>query len=114
MMGGARGMMFGDHAAAAEQWLHDIKAQLGITADQETVWKEFSGNVQSRAQSMNDRHREMAGGENTEGFIDHFDRMQAGALHLQSVASSARKLYASLTPEQKAQADSLIRGGCRF
>ena len=112
MPGGAQGMMFGDHTAYAEQRLENFKAQLDITSEQEKAWSTYAETARGQAEAMNARHQTMAGGGKGSGFTEHFAQMQAGAAQMEAVAAAAKELYAVLTPEQQAQADSLTTGGC--
>jgi hypothetical protein len=109
-MGGPQGMMFGDHAAYAEQRLENFRTQLNITPEQEAPWNAFADTLRAQATAMNARHQAMAGAR--PGFTEHFAHMQAGAAQMGAVAEAAQALYAALSPEQQARADSLTTGGC--
>jgi Spy/CpxP family protein refolding chaperone len=101
------GPMFGDPSARAEQHLTYLKGQLNINAAQESPWQAFADAVKQQAQTMVAMRASMQSpvGTATERMDQRIAFMKLGLDNMQAVDSAAKRLYAVLTPEQKAVFD---------
>ncbi len=110
--GGGRGMMMGGFSGAyAGQQLDDLKSTLGITADQETAWKQYADAVKARADLMQSHRQQMF----TDGPVTPDQRLafhQQGLDQLQQVTTARRDLYNVLTPQQRTTADTYTGWPC--
>ncbi|MCG6942199.1 MAG: Spy/CpxP family protein refolding chaperone [Thiohalocapsa sp.] len=110
MMGGPGMMgpgMMGASVKDTEQWLADVKQQLGITASQEDAWKGYKQAVTNQSALMNAHHETMWNGQAIGG--NEFAQMrQQGWQTMQQTGQAANTLYQSLTPEQQAKARGLL------
>jgi LTXXQ motif family protein len=101
------------HWAAARETILDaklagMKAELGLTADQEKLWSPFESAVKdadkSRMEAIGQRMRMSAQGERMSP-IDHLDamadRLSQGAANIKKIADAAKPLYDSLDESQK-------------
>mgnify|MGYP001590135443 CR=1 FL=1 len=114
MMGGGMMGMMHNHPDGS---LAFLKAELAITAAQETVWKSYTDqlreNIKQHRPGMQMMHDPAAA--KPAGWIE---RMSAGeariSAHLEAIKKirpAAEALYAALSPEQKKKADYLMPGG---
>jgi hypothetical protein len=109
MMRGAMhgGMM--DPGARVEQRLTRLKSELKITAEQEPLWQAFAEKSKSEAgkgmQGMRERMQDSKPVSAPDRLAQMQGHMKERLVALESVSESFNRLYAGLTPEQKATAD---------
>lgn len=109
MMRGAMhgGMM--DPGARVEQRLTRLKGELKITAEQEPLWQAFAEKSKSEAgkgmQAMREHMQDSKPVSAPERLTQIQGHMKERIAALESVSESFNRLYAGLTPEQKAVAD---------
>jgi len=111
---------FGPAAAAAgpvartEQRLSYLRNALKITPEQETAWNAYAEQAKARASSMQAlREQRPAVSQSTiERIEQRAEHMNLRAKQVTAKSAALTKLYAALTPEQKAVAD-LHFGGHR-
>lgn len=117
---GGHGMMMGMMGGGyTEGSVAFLKAELGITAQQEAVWKPFAEALRSFGATMHGpRHGRQAAPvqqPQSQTLPDSLETrvgwMEGHLAALKTLSSTAKPLYAALTPEQKAKADDLL-GGC--
>jgi len=107
MMGMMGPGMMGASVANTEQWLADVKQQLGITASQEDAWKAYQQAVTNQSALMNAHRETMWNGQTISS--DQFAQMrQQGWQTMQQTQQAANDLYQSLTPEQRSKAGGLL------
>ncbi|MCU7959968.1 MAG: Spy/CpxP family protein refolding chaperone [gamma proteobacterium symbiont of Bathyaustriella thionipta] len=111
MQGHQGGRMQGDPMAMAEQRMSRMKNTLGISAEQEPAWKNFSDAMKQKAALMR-AHRATMGGSTPISGEQRFAMRQQGLQQMQKTNTAASELYKSLTPEQRARADQMM--GQRF
>ena len=116
-MGPGHGRMAGvDPVTMADSRLADMKAQLQITAAQETAWQEFAATAKQQAASMQAARAQMwdSAGTAPERMALRTQMMQQRTAGMTTMTNALTAFYAVLTPEQKAIADqSFERGGHR-
>lgn len=114
MMGGMHGpgpmagnMQAGGPSAMAESRLAYLKAELKITADQESAWQAFSGKVRQQAEAMQAMRGKMqnVAGSVPERMDQRSEMMRQRMGAMDSMNAAMKDLYAVLSPEQKAIAD---------
>lgn len=106
-MGRQAGMKF-DPAQRAERHLAFLKSELKITADQEPLWLAFADKTKGEAGNGYTAMREQMADEKLtapERMAKMQTLMQERLTAMQGVHESFNRLYAALTPEQKATAD---------
>jgi hypothetical protein len=94
-----------------EERLDYMKYKLGITAEQEPAWKEFTKTLQDKFAKKRDR-RENRGEQKT--VTDKVKMMREGAEQMIQTANAIEKFYATLTPEQQKIADEMSPMGNRM
>lgn len=111
MRGGMMGMMqmHPDGSAAF------LKAELGITDAQNTVWTAYTGQLMPLIRKHQDTMQTMQGsGAKPRNWIERLSDSEAMlSEHLEAmkkIRPAATALYAALTPEQKKKADALMPG----
>ena len=108
-MTGERGGMMFDHV---EGRLAFLKTELKITDAQMPQWNRFADTLRSTATAMNGTHQQMMqGGMPTTllARLDLHEKMLSAHLEaLKGMRAALDPLYASLSDEQKKQADELI------
>lgn len=101
------GMM--DPAARVEQRLGRLKGELKLTQQQEPLWQAFAEKSRAEAgkaaQAMRDRMADEKPLSAPERMALMQSRMKERVAGLESVNESFKRLYADLSPEQKAAAD---------
>lgn len=125
MMGGGCGMMAGGFAADGELDTYVdgrvafLEAELGITQDQQGVWKDYADALRSNADvmvAMHGRMRDAVGGQDTAptAWLDlHIEMMKSRLAALEALKPATEALYVALTPEQKQKANRLLPAmGC--
>lgn len=122
MMGGMMGRGGGAGAGPAmlpfehvEGRLAFLKAELAITAEQETAWTAFAEAARTNAAALRDHHRSMtADATPPADFPARIDRHLAMmTTHLEALKrleAAVDPLYAALSEDQKKQADALMTG----
>ncbi|MDO8837515.1 MAG: Spy/CpxP family protein refolding chaperone [Parvibaculum sp.] len=120
MMGGGCGMMMGgwsgdgDIETYADGRVAFLKAELGITDDQQAVWNDYADALQSNAGvmvSMHRRMREASGQQDAtpSGRLDfHIEMMKSRLAALEALKPATEALYGTLSAEQKLKADRLL------
>ena len=99
---------------AAEDRLADLKVELGITAKQEGAWNAFVESVKQRDESRQawfEKRREQGPAASLPERLaqrDEFFKQQQA--ERQATSEALTKLYAELSPEQKATADRHFGG----
>jgi len=113
---GMRGMKGGsmqggmkDMGARAEQHLTKFKSELKLTAEQEPLWQAFAEKKKAAAgkgmQAMQGRMKDDKPVSAPERMAQMQGMMKERLATMESVSESFNRLYAALTPEQKATAD---------
>jgi hypothetical protein len=101
------GMM--DPGARAEQRLSRLKSDLKLTAQQEPVWQAFAEKSKAEAgkgmQAMRERAKDDKPLSAPERMVQMQNLMKERVAAMESVNDAFGRLYAALTPEQKAAAD---------
>jgi hypothetical protein len=101
------GMM--DPAARAEQRLTQLKDVIKPNAQQEPLWQAFAEKSKAEAEKGYKAMRERASQDKTMTAPERMAQMQNSmkdrAASMESVNESFKRLYAALSPEQKAVAD---------
>ncbi len=107
-MGPGHGRMGGgDPSVMAESRLTEFKAQLKISAAQETAWQAFAAQAKQQATAMQAMRAQMSQGAATapERMAQQTAMMQQRSSAMAARNSAFSALYGVLTPEQKAVAD---------
>ena len=98
----------------ADEGLAALKAELGITAKQDSAWQAFADNAkkqQETRQAWFAKMQEARGQGSAPEFLalqtEHMKQRQA---EMAANAAALKDLYATLTPEQKAIADQRFGG----
>jgi len=101
------GMM--DPGARVEQRLTRLKSELKLTAEQEPLWQAFADKSKAEAakgaQAMRERIKDDKQISAPERMAQMQGIMKERVAAMESVGESFNRLYAALTPEQKAAAD---------
>lgn len=104
MQGGAM-----EPGARAEQHLSRLKEQLKLSTQQEPLWQAFAEKSKAEAEKGYKAMRERASQDKTMTAPERMAQMQNSmkdrAASMESVNESFKRLYAALSPEQKAAAD---------
>lgn len=120
MMGGGCGMMTGGFGADEELDTYVdgrvafLEAELGITQDQQGVWKDYADALRSNAEAMGSMHGRMRGAMKRQdaaptAWLDlHIEMMRSRLAALEALKPATEALYVALTPEQKQKADRLL------
>ena len=124
MMGGGmgygpmgRGMgpqAWGNPAAAAEWRLSGLKAELKITAAQESAWKTFADQAKQQAEAMQKLMTTVQGSAQAtapERLELRNQVMKQREEQMANGTAAFKELYAALSPEQKALADQRVGFG---
>lgn len=115
---GGHGMMMGMMGGGyTEGSVAFLKAELGITAQQEAVWKPFAEALRSFGATMHGPRtgRQTQPQPQAQTLPDSLQArvgwMEGHLAALKTLSNAAKPFYAALTPEQKTRADDLL-GGC--
>ena len=103
---GGRG--YANFGAAVDGRLADLKAQLGITAKQESAWKAYAEQVKTQATSMQAWHTAMwsnAQGTAPERLAQRDALMKQRLAQHEAMTAAFNDLYKTLTAEQRAIVD---------
>jgi len=108
------GMGFGASPEAAENRLDGLKAELGITAQQEPAWQAFVKSVKQREESRSAwfaKQREArAAGSLPERLAQRDEFFKQQQAERQASTAALKEFYAALSPEQKKIADERFGG----
>lgn len=104
----------GNPAAAAEWRLSNLKAELKITAAQESAWKTFADQSKQRAETMQKLMTSVRG--STQATAPERLELRAQVMkqrdeQMANGTAAFKELYAALSPEQKALADQRVGFG---
>jgi hypothetical protein len=105
---------WGNPAAAAEWRLSALKAELKITAAQESAWKVFADQTKQQAEAMQALMSTIQGGAQAtapERLDVRNQIMKKRQEQMEKGAAAFKDLYAVLSPEQKALADQRVGFG---
>lgn len=109
------GMMMGLMGGYTEGMVAFLKAELGVTAQQEALWSSFATALRQFGASMpgHQMQKQLQTQQQPlpEMLASRIGWMETHLAALKSLRDAATPFYAALTPEQKAKADSLL-GGC--
>ena len=98
----------------ADEGLAGLKAELGITATQDTAWQAFANNAKQQNESRQAWFTKMQEARSTgsapEMQAQQAEFMQQRQVEMEANAAALKDLYATLTPEQKAIADQRLGG----
>lgn len=109
---GGPGKHRGDPGARMTQRLENLKAELGLSAEQQPAWTAFANAVNEQIAAMQAHRaqmREQAAVTAPERMKSRIAFMQERAASMGKVQQAFEELYAKLTPEQKAKADRTAR-----
>jgi hypothetical protein len=113
MMGGS---MMTDYGPRMEGRLAYVKAELGITDAQTSVWDAYASAIRARGETMQSMHKDMMqamqSGSAMNRMDAHIKAMEAMVEKLKALKPATEALYAVLTDDQKKKADQLLGGGC--
>lgn len=115
--GAGRGGMWSNPTAAVEGHLAALKTELKITPDQEMAWQAFTTNARQQADAMIAKRKQMFSQAPAttlsapERMAQRTEFAKQGVASLELMSAAVRDLYAVLTPEQKALADSHLARG---
>lgn len=115
MMGGY-GPGFGMMGAwgNVEEGLAALKAELGITAKQDSAWQAYADNVKKHQQTrqawFEKMHEARSAGSAPERLEQHTEFMKQRQAEMEANVSALKNLYATLSPEQKEIADQRFGG----
>ena len=109
--------MMGGGASHSEGRIAFLKAELGITDAQKSVWEAYAAQVKANLQSMQGMQATMTKMASAKTPGERLDAtiaaMEARSKTLKDMKPALTALYAALTAEQKAKADQLLTGmGC--
>ena len=121
MMGGygpGHGMrpqgMFNGYPGNVENGLAALKAELGITAEQDSAWQAFTKNAERQNENRQAwfarMHEARGTGSLPERLAQQTEFMKQRQAEMEANAAALKDLYAALTPEQKAIADQRFGG----
>ena len=112
MGGGSTGMMGGSWNTGT--YLDGLKTQLAITPNEEPAWKEYADTVSGVGEQMHGLHQTMFELMGTASWQERRNLMnqmfQTRQQAFATVQEAATKLMATLSPAQKAKAQSILPG----
>ena len=117
MMRGGIGGMGGKMAAHAEGRIAFLKAEIGITEAQQSVWDGYAGAVRNNLANMQSMHETMMKAMSAKSAVERLDQHIAGMegriAALKEIKTPLGALYDALSGDQKKKADDLLTGmGC--
>ncbi len=102
-----------DAAARVEEHNKQLHDELGITAQQQPQWDQFTqvtrDNAEAMREAFSDRGAKLATMTAAENMQSYATLAQVHAANMQKLAASFQTLYDSFTPEQKQAANALFR-----
>jgi Spy/CpxP family protein refolding chaperone len=107
-MGYGYGRGYANSGAAFEGRLADLKAQMNITAKQESAWQAYAEQVKVQAESMQAWHAAMwnnAPATAPERLAQRDALMKQRLAQHEAMTAAFNELYKTLTPEQRAIVD---------
>lgn len=110
---GGHHMRHGDPRAFLQYRLTALKDDLKITPSQEKDWQDFAGKateIGNRAIAAREKIREKPEQTVPERLDQRTQFMKQRLADMEQISAAAKKLYAALTPEQKAIADKELDG----
>ena len=106
--------MFNADSGNADGGLAALKAELGITANQDAAWQGFAKNAaqqnENRQAWFAKMHEARSAGSAPELLAQQTEFMKQRLAEMDANAAVLKDLYATLTPEQKAVADQRFGG----
>ena len=106
--------MFNGRYGNAEDGLAALKAELGITADQDSAWQIFANNAKKQQEYRQEwfakMHEARRAASAPERLAQQTEFMKQRQAEMEANAAALKDLYATLTPEQKAIADQRFGG----
>ena len=106
--------MFNAYSGNAEEGLAALKAELGITAQQDVAWQAFTNNAKQQNENrqawLAKMHEARSAGAAPELLAQQTELMKQRQTEMEANATALKNLYAALTPEQKAIADQRFGG----
>lgn len=106
--------MFNAYSGNVEDGLAALKAELGITAKQDSAWQAFSKNAKQQNENRQawfaKMHEARSAGSAPELLAQQAELMKQRQAEMDASAAALKDLYATLTPEQKAIADQRFGG----
>lgn len=110
MMG--MGPMMGGPGQHIEGRIAFLKAELGITPEQEDAWNDYAEALRESASSMQAMHARMMSGDVPESLPErmalHQEMMSARIDALEGLTEATEELYEALSPEQRQTANNLM------
>ena len=107
-MGYGYGRGYANPGAAADDRLAELKAELNITANQESAWKAYTEQVKAQAESMQAWHAAMwsnAQATAPERLAQRDALMKQRLAQHEAMTAAFNDLYKTLTAEQRATVD---------
>jgi Spy/CpxP family protein refolding chaperone len=107
-MGYGYGRGYANPGAAAEGRLAELKAELNVTAKQESAWKAYAETVKAQAESMQAWHTAMwsnAQATAPERLAQRDALMKQRLVQHEAMTAAFNNLYKTLSPEQRAVFD---------
>ena len=106
--------MFNAYSGNAEDGLAALKAELGITANQDPAWQAFTKNAKQQNENRQawfaKMHEARSAGSAPELLAQQTEFMKQRQAEMEANVAALKGLYATLTPEQKAIADQRFGG----
>ena len=106
--------MFNAYPGNAEDGLAALKAELGITAEQDSAWQAFTKNAKQRNENRQawfaKMHEARSAGSAPELLAQQTEFMKQRQAEMEANTAALKNLYATLTPEQKTIADQRFGG----
>jgi len=106
--------MFNGYSGDADEGLAALKVELGITAEQEPAWQAFAANAEQQNKNRQAWFAKMrqarSAGSAPEMLEQQNELMKQRQAELAANAAALKKLYVTLTPEQRAIADQSFGG----
>jgi hypothetical protein len=113
MMGSGGAGMMGGHWNT-DSYFGGLKAQVGITPNEEPAWKEYADTVSGVGEQMRGLHQTMFESMGTASWQERRNLMnqmfQARQQAFNTVHEAATKLVAALDPAQRAKAQAILPG----
>ena len=111
------GMMASGQEARIDARLADLKSQIGITSEQNSVWTAYTTAVKQSGADMSSRHMAMMQSMQAKTPIERLDgeiaAIENRAGHLKATKSALVMLFDALTLEQKTKANAMLAAhGC--
>jgi len=106
--------MFNGRYGNQEERLAALKAELGITADQDSAWQAFTKNAKQQYENRQARFAKMLEARNATSAPERLalqtEFMKQRQVEMEANTAALKNLYAALTPEQKTIADEHFGG----